>query len=74
MLIEGESEFGLSVFAVAGNIIKKEMSLMGEGLGWVTQMKWSRFHLSQQETIAICSYENVVIISVGHELRVTLNI
>ncbi len=48
MLIEGETDFGLSVFAVAGNVIKKELSLAGEGLGWVNQMKWSRFHLSEQ--------------------------
>jgi hypothetical protein len=74
LLIEGESEFGLSVFAVNGSMIKKEMSLMGDGLGWVTQMKWSRFHLSQQECIAICSYEKVIVIRAGHELRITLNI
>lgn len=56
MLIEGEQDFGLTVFRVEGQMIKKEKSLSGGALGWVTQVKWSQFHQIDRELIGMCSY------------------
>jgi hypothetical protein len=74
LLIEGESEFGLAVFGVSGHIIKKEMSLMGDALGWVTQVKWSRFQQPGRDCIAICAYDKVLVVSALDELRIVLTI
>lgn len=43
MLIEGEVELILTVYRISGHLIKREYTMIGDGLGWATQMKWSNF-------------------------------
>ena len=72
--MEGEAEYGLAVFEVSGHQIKREMGVTGDGLGWVNQMKWSRFPHSARELIAICAHDRLIVVNAAQELRVVLTL